>query len=147
MIILLTIIFILAISLCFSQTKEQLIDIIIKVNRVESNCTGIACTEGSQYKRFQKLKKKLSNEELIKLSEHENPTIRTYALIEIIQTNKGNFKKLLATEIQKYQMVESFYGCIIDVEPVSSILFREYWEITKIEDSRKIKGNNYEQDL
>lgn len=147
MIILLTIIFILAISLCFSQTKEQLIDIIIKVNRVESNCTGIACNEGQQYKRFQKLKKKLSLQELINLSEHENPTIRTYALIELIQTNKGNFKKLLATEIQKNQMVDSFYGCIIDFELVSSILFREYWKKIRIKDSKEIKANNYEQDL
>ena len=118
MIILLTIVFILAISLCFSQTKNQLIDTIIKVNRVESNCTGITCEEGAQYKRFQKLKKKLSHQELIKLSEHENPTIRTYALIKLIHSDKGNFEKSLATEIQKNQSVKSFTGCIIEVELV-----------------------------
>jgi len=144
---LLTIIFSLTISLCFSQAKEQLIDSIIKVNRVDSDCLGYGCVVSSQYKRFQKLKQKLSDKELIELSKHENPTIRTYTLIELIQSDKGNVPKLLSTELEKKEMVETFEGCIMDVEPISSIIYHEYWNKIRIEASRKIKGNNYEQDL
>lgn len=144
---LLTVIFSLIVSLCFSQTKEQLIDSIIKVNRVESDCVGIGCMVSTQYTRFQKLKKKLSNKELIELSKHENPTIRTYASIELIQSDKGNVPEILSTELQKNEMVKTFEGCIMDVEPISSIIYHEYWNKIRIEASRKIKGNNYEQDL
>lgn len=44
-------------------------------------------------------------------------------------------------------MVETFEGCIMDTEPISSIIYHEYWNKIRIEASRKIKGNNYEQDL
>ena len=144
---LLTIIFILTISFCFSQTKEQLIDSIIKVNRVESDCVGIGCMVSPQFTRFQKLKKKLSEKELIELSKHKNPTIRTYASIELIQSDKGNVPELLSTELRKNEMVETFEGCIMDIEPISSIIYHEYWNKIRIEASQKIKGNNYEQDL
>jgi hypothetical protein len=144
---LLTIIFSLTISLCFSQTKEQLIDSIIKVNRVESDCVGFGCMVSPQYKRFQKLKKKLSDNELIELSKHENPTIRTYASIELIQSNKGNVPELLSAELKKNEMVETFEGCLMGIDPVSSMIYHEYWNKIRIEASRKIKGNNYEQEL
>lgn len=144
---LLTIIFSLTISLCFSQTKEQLIDSIIKVNRVESDCVGYGCVVSPQYKRFQKLKKKLSDKELNELSKHKNATIRTYASMELIQSGKGNVPELLSTELQKNEMVETFEGCIMDVEPISSIIYHEYWNKIRIEASQKVKGNNYEQDL
>lgn len=144
---LLTIIFSLTISLCFSQTKEQLIDSIIKVNRVESDCVGNACIVSPQYKRFQKLKEKISDKELTKLSKHENPTIRTYAHKELIQSEKGNVPELLSTELARSEMVETFEGCIISVEPISSIIYHEYWNKIRIEALRKLKGNNYKQDL
>ncbi len=142
---LLTIIFSLTISLCFSQTKEQLIDSIIKVNRVDSDCTGMGCSESEQYKNFQKLKSKLSDKELTDLSKHENPTIRTYASIELIQSNKGNVPELLSAELQKNEMVETFEGCLMGIDPVSSMIYHEYWNKIRIEASNK--GNNYEREL
>ena len=144
---LLTIIFSLTISLCFSQTKEQLIDSIIKVNRVESDCVGYGCMVSPQYKRFEKLKSKISDKELMELSKHENPTIRTYASIELIQSEKGNIPELLLAELQKNEMVETFEGCLMGTDPVSSMIYHEYWNKIRIEASRKTKGNNYEQDL
>ena len=142
---LLTIILSLTISLCFSQTKEQLIDSIIKVNRVDSDCVGIGCSESKQYKNFQKLKSKISDKELNDLSKHENPTIRTYASIELIQSNKGNVPELLSAELQKNEMVETFEGCIMGIDPVSSMIYHEYWNKIRLEASDK--GNNYEREL
>ncbi len=144
---LLTIIFCLTISLCFSQTKDQLIDSIIKVNRVDSDCVGFGCSESKQYNNFQKLKSKLSDKELIDLSQHENPAIRTYASIELIQSNKGNIPELLLNELQKNEMVETFEGCIMSIDPVSSVIYHEYWNKIRLDALIKTKGNNYEKDL
>ena len=137
----------LSANFCFSQTKKQLIDTIIKVNRVDSDCIGIACSESYQYNNFQKLKNKLSDKELIDLSKHENSTIRTYASLEIIQSNKGNIPELLSYELQKNDMVETFEGCIMGIDPVSSIIYHEYWNKIRIQSIKTSKGNNYEQDL
>lgn len=144
---LLLIIFSFIISFCSSQTKKQLIDSIIKVNIVESNCIGYGCMPSTQYKRFQNLKQKLTQKELSELLKHDNPTIRTYTSIEFIQSGKGNLPEMLSTELQKNEMVETFEGCIIDIEPISSIIYHEYWNKIRIKASRKVNGNNYEQDL
>ncbi len=114
---------------------------------MESDCVGYGCMVSPQYKRFEKLKSKISDKELIKLSKHENPTIRTYASIELIQSEKGNVPELLLTELQKNEMVETFEGCLMGTDPVSSMIYHEYWNKIRIEASRKTKGNNYEQDL
>lgn len=144
---LLTILFSLTISVGFSQTKQQLIDSIIKVNRVESDCVGYGCVVSPQYRRFQKLKEKLTDKELLELSKHNNPTIRTYASIELIQSDKGNVPEILSIELQRNEMVETFEGCIMGTDPVSSMIYHEYWNKIRIEASQKIKGNNYEQEL
>jgi len=144
---LLSILFSLTIGLCFSQTKEELMDSIIKVNRVESDCVGFGCAVSQQYTRFQELKKKLSDKELTDLSKHENPTIRTYASIELIQSNKGNVSRLLSAELLKNEMVETFDGCLMGIDPISSIIYHEYWNKIRIATLGKTKGNNYEQEL
>ena len=114
---------------------------------MESDCVGIGCMVSPQYTRFQKLKEKLSDKELIELSKHENPTIRTYASIELIQSEKVYVSEILSTELQKNEEVETFKGCIMDIEPISSIIYQEYSNKIRIEASRKIRGNNYEEDL
>lgn len=131
---------------CSSQSKEELIDSIIKVNRVDSDCVGFGCSESEQYNNFQKLKDKLSEGELIELSKHNNATIRTYASIELIQSNKGNIPKMLSYELQKNEMVETFEGCIIGIDPVSSIIYHEYWNKIRLEASKKIKDDD-ERDI
>jgi hypothetical protein len=105
----------------------------------------MGCSESEQYKNFQKLKSQISDKELTELSKHENPTIRTYASIELIQSNKGNVPELLSAELQKNEMVETFEGCLMGIDPVSSIIYHEYWNKIRIEASNK--GNNYEREL
>jgi hypothetical protein len=105
----------------------------------------MGCSESEQYKNFQKLKNIISDKELTDLSKHENPTIRTYASIELIQSNKGDVPELLSAELQKNEMVETFEGCLIGIDPVSSIIYHEYWNKIRIEASNK--GNDYEREL
>ena len=144
---LLTIFFISTIGFCFSQTKEELIRSIISVNRVESNCVGYGCVKSKQYENFEKLKKKLSDQELVQLSNHRNSTIRIYASKALIQTIPNLTSTLLLNELENNKAVKTFDGCIIDVQKTSSIIYHEYWNKIRIEAIREINGNNYEEDL
>lgn len=124
---LLTVILSLSFGLCFSQTKKQLINSIIKVNRLESDCIGFSCQESDQYKNFKKLKHKLSKKELVELSHHKNAALRTYVILELVQSGKGNVPELLSSELIRNEEVQTFSGCIMDQSPVSSKVYHEYW--------------------
>jgi hypothetical protein len=134
--------FILLLNSCFAQTKQQLINSIIKVNSVHSDCVGIGCVESEQYRNFQKLKNMLTNSELIALTENKNPVIRTYASIEAIKSGKGNVEKLLLNELNRNESVETFEGCIISQEVISSIIYHEYWNQIRIKASVGITSEN-----
>ena len=130
------------INFCFSQTKQQLINSIIKVNSVHSDCVGIACEKSIQYQNFQKLKNLLSEAELIELTENENPVIRTYVSIEAINTNKADIQKIFLNELNCNQYVETFEGCQIDNEPISSIIYHKYWNKIRVNASDGITNEN-----
>jgi len=72
---------------CLACTDiNSLVDEISNNNMMESEYVGFG-TKSKEYQRFQKLKSKASNEELIKLVEHENPIVRTYAYFSLIDRN------------------------------------------------------------
>ena len=134
--------FILLINICFAQTKQQIINSIIKVNSVHSDCVGIGCMESKQYRNFQKLKKMLTDSELIALTKNKNAVIRIYASIEVIQSGKGNVEKLLLNELDKRESVETYEGCIVSREFTSSIIYHEYWNKIRMKASRGISDEN-----
>ena len=144
---LLTLILSLTISFCFSQTKEELLLSIIKVDRVESNCIGYGCVKSKQYESFEKLIAIISKQELVELSNHNNSTVRTYASKALIKSNPNLASKLLQNELDNNKTVVTFEGCLINVKKTSSIIYHEYWNKIRIEAIRKTNGNNYEQDL
>ncbi len=109
----------------FAQSKEALIQSIVDYNVLDSDCIGITCARSPQYLNFQKLKKMLSKEELLKLSEHKNPVLRTYVQIELI--NQGyNVSKILSYELRKNEMIETQDGCLGDSELTSEIIYYTY---------------------
>ncbi|MCC1485590.1 hypothetical protein [Winogradskyella immobilis] len=144
---LLNIILTLTISLCFSQTKEQLLLSIIKVDRVDSNCIGFGCKKSKQYENFEKLKAIISEQELVELTNHNNSTVRTYASKALINSDPNFALKLLKNELDNNKTVRTFEGCIIDVQKTSSIIYHEYWNKIRIEAIRKTNVNNYEENL
>ncbi|MBE7693693.1 hypothetical protein G1J88_11700 [Tenacibaculum dicentrarchi] len=138
--ILLTTLFSLTISLSFSQTKDQLIDSIIKVNRVKSYCVGTDCNISIQSKRFETLKKRLSDKELIKLSKHQNPTIRTYTIIELIDSGKGNIPEIFSNELLKNEMVDFETSVYRTIKPLSSIVYYNYLQKISLDELLKTQG-------
>lgn len=114
-------------SFCFSQSKQELIDSIIKVNELQSKCIGNGCSGETQYHVFQKLKNLLSTEELNKLTNHENGVLRTYSILEIIDSKKGNIPELFEQELNKDEEITTFQGCIKDTSLTYSEIYHTYW--------------------
>lgn len=70
---------------CVSCTDiGSLVDEISNYNMMESEYVGFTGTKSKEYQRFQKLKSKASNDELRKLVNHENPIVRTYAYLSLV---------------------------------------------------------------
>lgn len=126
----------------FSQTKEQLIDSIISANIVESDCVGAACQPGDQYLNFKKLKNELSESEFERLLSHQNPILRTYALIESIESDNPEIVKLFESEIRRNESVRTFEGCIISRDEIQSIVYHAYWNKVRIDALKDLKSSN-----
>lgn len=123
-----SILFLLTIFISFSQSKEQLIDTILKSEILESDCVGVGCGLGQQYLNFQTLKKLISKEELIDLTKHENPILRMYASIDLIESesNKGNVVDLFKFELKKKDTIARVKGCLTQDELTYSIIYNTY---------------------
>jgi hypothetical protein len=109
----------------FAQTKDQLIQSIIKYNVLDSDCIGVACAPSPQYLNFQKLKKMISREELLELSKHKNPVLRTYVQIELINENY-DVSKILSYEISKNETIDTQDGCLGNQDLTSEIIYYTY---------------------
>ncbi len=96
---------------------------VIKHGVVEANCVGIVCSPSDQYQRFQDLKEKLSDQELLELAKAKDPVLRTYVLIELFQSDKGDIPELFASELQKNEKVERGEGCVFMQESIPFILY------------------------
>jgi|TARA_R110002012_G_scaffold321147_3_gene547792 hypothetical protein len=120
------ILFLFTIGINYSQSKKELIDTISKSEMLESDCVGIGCEEGQQYLNFKKLKKLITEKELTELTKNENPFLRMYASIELIDSDKGNVVDLFKYELNKKDTIARIQGCIIQDEPTYSIIYDYY---------------------
>ncbi|SHF83632.1 hypothetical protein SAMN05444377_1237 [Flavobacterium fontis] len=134
-------------TICFSQTKQNLIRTIEKANIVESDCVGTTCEEGKQYLNFQKLKKLISEKELLDLTNSQKPVLRSYAYREVIQPNNENVVDFLISELKKNQQVRTYEGCIEDLELISSFVYHEYWNKIRIDAAKNITGDNEKEQV
>jgi len=57
---------------------------------MQSEYVGFIGRKSKEFKRFQKLKENATTEELIRLKEHVNPIVRTYAFIGLIEKEPSN---------------------------------------------------------
>jgi hypothetical protein len=126
-------------GMAYSQTKKELINAIITKNVVDDGPNYSASKINSKgisnynYDNFEKLKKMISQEELLNFAKGENTVLRTYSIQELIWSNnkKYNLKLALEQEIEKDQTVETESGCIVgDIQKIYSILYHTYWNLT-----------------
>lgn len=150
----------IAISTSYGQTKEELINAIIKVNslddwdgiidrpfpgQIENNIEKAKISSNNYY-NFNKLKEIISREELINLTSHKNQVLRLYAIKELIEKNDIAFdlKKIIVEEIKNKKYINVHSGCIISQELSYSILYHAYWNQVRI-NARDIGTENNEK--
>jgi hypothetical protein len=125
---------------CFAQTKQELIDSIIKGNVVDSECIGIVCMKGPQYQTFEKLKKMISEKELLELANNKSPAMRAFALKEVVALNIGNIANLYEKELRRNEEIEVEEGCLSDFKKTYSFLYNEI--NYRFNPNNKIENNN-----
>ena len=128
----------LAFSTSYGQTKDELINAIIKVNSLDGwdgimerdfpgqieNNNEKTNVNSNNYYNFKKLKEIISTEDLIKLTNHENQVLRLYAIRELIEQNDKsiNLKDIILEEIKNENYIQTHEGCIISQELSYSII-------------------------
>ena len=118
---------ILTLGLISCQDVDSLVISIAEENRVECETIGFGGSSSSLYNKFQKLKRKASKEELIKLTYHDSLAVIGYSSYALIDRELIEPNKLLKRFIEDEQSVSTFCGCIINAETLSSLIYHRYW--------------------
>lgn len=147
--------FLLISIISFSQTKEELIDAIIKINSLDGDdgmfdrefdgeTTKTKKISSNNFDNFEKLKKLISKNELINLTNHKNQVLRLYSIRELIEQNDNsiNLVKIILDEIQNETYIQTHEGCIISEDLTYSIIYHDYWNQVRLNELNKYNEND-----
>lgn len=150
--------FLLISIISFGQTKEELIDVIIKINSLDGDDgifdrefdgerTKTEKTSSNNFNNFEKLKRIISKDELINLTNHKNQTLRLYSIRELIEQNDNsiNLKQIILDEIKNEKYIQTHEGCIISEDLTYSIIYHDYWNQVRINALKKFNDENDEK--
>ena len=123
-----TILFLLLTLTTYGQTKfdkskiskmtNEIVKDIEKVNMVMSSAVGYAGVRPEQYDNFTKLKTKATTDELKELTNHPNPTVRSYAFWALSHDHSVDLYPIVLNHINDNEFVETQFGCIVSGESV-----------------------------
>ena len=74
-----------------------------------------------------------SQAELLAFTRHESPVIQGYAMEALIQSEAVDVVDLFAYVLKNNKQVQTFEGCIMDQEWLSSIVYHYYWNKIRID--------------
>jgi len=121
------ILLILLIGITSCQDVDSLVNSIAKEDRVECKRTGFAGIESSLYKKFEKLKRRATKDELIDLINHESLAVVGYSSYALIDKELIESNKLLERFIDNKESVSTFCGCLMGGSTLSSLVYHRYW--------------------
>ncbi|MBP1630197.1 MAG: hypothetical protein H6Q15_1090 [Bacteroidetes bacterium] len=132
---------ILTSNFCFGQSKDfkGIIDSITSINRIEHEYTGIAGKEGNNYKNFLKLKESASTKELVQLTKSSNPTLACYASWGLADNSYSELKSIFKQFLLENRRAETFSGCILSEDFISSVLYHWYWNRIDVNERKNDK--------
>ncbi|WP_116789911.1 hypothetical protein [Flavobacterium psychrotrophum] len=107
--------------LCFSQSKEALIDSVLTANSNSS------IFPSPQQIKFQELKNALNHDEFTSLANHENGTIRMYTCHDLIKSGKGNPFLMFKNELAREEEIDISAGCTSISKYTSAIVYDDFW--------------------
>jgi hypothetical protein len=130
-----------------SQTKDDIIKQILKINRLESEMRGLSVyidssemtasekaerykipSDYDNYENFQALIKIISHQDLVDLTKNESGVLRMFALRALIKQRDYNYDyhNFFLREFKRKDSIESQYGCIISTQPTYEILLQDW---------------------
>jgi hypothetical protein len=124
-------------SYCAAQSKEELIDAIVKHNVYETNLP-YSSTSPTNPKQLSNI---FSDEELKQLLNHKNGVLRMYVSTYLIEQNLADPAALLSNELNQNETVKTLNGCLGGNDPTPNIIYFSYRNKIWAEAS---KGINYE---
>lgn len=93
-----------------------LVSAMVEENMLNEEYVGIAGEETEQWKRFVKLSELATNEELISLSDHDNPVVRGYFFRALANRKSSETFSILMKHLSDTTRVQTFSGCIMSEE-------------------------------
>lgn len=101
-----------------SKNIQKIVDKIAKDNVYKGSAVGYAGQRTKQWDRFQTLKKRATDEELIKLTNHENSTVKCYSFQALAERNNPKTFDILLNHLKNNDIVETFQGCMMGRQSV-----------------------------
>lgn len=95
--------------------SDELLDIISQlegVDRVESATLGVAGTPSSQWERYERLEEIATVDQLIRLTDYDNATVRCYAFQALAAKNAVRVFEVLLRHVDDSESVSVQRGCI-----------------------------------
>lgn len=87
-------------------------------NMYKSSAIGYGGARPEQWDRFEKLKQNATDQELITLTDHKNPAVRSYAFQALAERNSNSIFEILLNHLTDTAQLQTFQGCIVSSQTV-----------------------------
>jgi hypothetical protein len=118
--------FFLSITNLKAQSVNQIVKSFIEADEVHSQRISIGY-ESPIYKNFERLIEIASIEELIELTQHDNPVVQTYAGWALIEKSYGRVAEVFSFFLKNDKEVNTYVADMKDKDYLSSIFYHRYW--------------------
>jgi hypothetical protein len=102
------------------------VDEVVANNMMESEYVGWG-SKSEEYPRFKKIKFKASNDELFKLTQHDNPIVRTYGFLALVDRNKISHAKAFEEALENNQSFSKMSADQILPSSICSEIYFDLW--------------------
>lgn len=110
-----------------SQTIDKIVNDFISANEVQYENIGMGSQKSPLYQSFLSLKKIATNDELLQLTQHQNPIVRCYAGWALIDKKYSNLESLFENFVNNDATVLTFNIDIKNDDKISSEFYHRYW--------------------
>jgi hypothetical protein len=110
-----------------TQNLDEFVKVFVKANRVDYQHIGRGSSESEVYKTYQKFSKTGRIDEFLKLTNHPNPVVRCYAGWALIDNSYSELNNIYLQFLKSDTTVETYSGCIVGSDPLSSEFYHKYW--------------------
>ncbi|MDF1694803.1 MAG: hypothetical protein P1U56_03190 [Saprospiraceae bacterium] len=117
-------------SLVSCENRENLIQFIAEKNVYECQHIGLAGGESQVFKAFEKVKAKATDEDLIRLTEHDSLAVAMYASLAVIEGELLEPVDLFKKYVQDSRVISGFCGCqIMNSTVIEKIYFAYLYKL------------------